>query len=254
MYSDRVNIVWNSLVDSVDLVNIDYLNIDIRSVPTANQANASAHAANDVQFFSQQATLLNLAQSPTADTCPYFDAATLTGSYTSTMDNITQDFSEVYSDAAFACPSCQATPQGSSPARVYFNGTMWIPRYLKSSEVYCTSIQCFTYPYGFINYRADTLNATVEYLPSDTCPSGVEYLTKSSLISQDETLQALTFSNLLTNSLLDPWLGTYSIQGGYSPYGVLDFDAQAISQAQAFWMVLIGMMLMNGFWPMAGEQ
>ena len=250
----RSNVLWSSLLDTEQLWGVQDLNFNMRGQPTANGANETEFASNEVQFISQQETYLDLIASPDGDSCPYYDSKTLTGSYEYSSWQVMQNFSEVYSDTSFACPSCDAIANGQRPSRVYFNGTLWMQRNKGATEYWCSSISCYAYPYGFINYLSSDLLPSVNYLPSASCPSGVGYFSKSSSWEQDQTLLAMTYTNLLSNSLLDPWLHTYSVQGGYSHYGVLFFDAQFISESQAFWMVLIGMMLMNGFWPMAGMQ
>jgi hypothetical protein len=111
-----------------------------------------------------------------------------------------------------------------------------------------------TYPYAFLNYQdEDASNSSMLLEFSSTCPINIGYMSKSPNIEQSQTLLAMTYANLLSNSLLDPSLGSFPIQTGFSGYGGLFFNAQLVSSSQAFWMVLIGMMIMNGFWPMAGK-
>jgi hypothetical protein len=61
----------------------------------------------------------------------------------------------------------------------------------------------------------------------------------------------MSYLNLLSNSVLQPTLQSFDIQGGISAYGDLNFDAQLISQNLANVLSVIGMMLLNGFWPLA---
>lgn len=252
----RNPIVWNSLLETVDsnLDWINYLSFNIRGMPTANGANRTINAPNEVQFVAQQETLVDLLESPTADTCPMYNEDTLIGSSTTPNYEVLQQFGEIYSDGAFACPECTPTPQFSKPDKIFFNGTMWTPRYSGADSQYCNSMSCAAYPYAYVDYIDSGLYNKSQYLPYP-CPMGVNYYSKSATTEQDTTLQAMTYFNLLSNSLLDPFLtSTFAIQGGYTQYGELYFDAQTISEGQAFWMVLIGMMLMNGFWPMAGAD
>jgi hypothetical protein len=249
-YNSRLTVLWSSLVDVTAETNIPNMAFNQRGIPAG--AELTSDGPNDAQFAAQEETLVDIIDSAYADTCPYYAEATVVGSY-STPDWVSQQaYSDVYSDVAFACPTCTAVPNtGDSPSRVYFNGTLWMARYQDIPYGWCSDISCYAYPYGFINYKADWMNATARYLPDHDCPVGVSSISKSPNWAQDQTLLSMTLTNLLTNSMLDPWLHTYSIQGGYSHYGALFFDAQLVSSAQAFWMVLIGMMLMNGFWPMA---
>jgi hypothetical protein len=227
----------------------------MESMPTENGANLTERSPNDVQFAAQEVSLEQMLEISTTDTCPYYNPYGIIGSYTTEFYMVQQDFANVYSDVAFACPTCDAVAQDQRPSRAFFNGTMWVPRNKFATEYWCNDISCFAYPYAFFDYMYTGLNSSNYFLPGGTnCPPGLLYMSKSANKEQDQTLLSLTYSNLLTNSMLDPWLRTYSIQGGYSQYGVLFFDAQSVSEAQAFWMVLFGMMLMNGFWPMAGKR
>ena len=251
--NDRANILWSSLVDT-EWYTVNGLQFSTRSPPSSNGADATTSGPNDAQFVAQQNTLTDLLDTATENSCPYYDATTLTGSYEDqSYDVLSVNFSMVYSDAAFACPQCVPMAPEQSPTRIYFDGALWVARTTLQSFDWCTTLSCFTYPYAFINYESSDFNSTNKLLPEATCPAGVGYFTKSPSSEQGQTLQALTYSNLLTNSLLDPWLRSDPVQGGFTSYGTLFFDAQLISEAQAFWMVLFGMMLMNGFWPMAGN-
>jgi hypothetical protein len=62
---------------------------------------------------------------------------------------------------------------------------------------------------------------------------------------------AMTYLNLLSNLLIQPELETYDIQAGYSTYGQLYFQAQFISMRFATVYIIIAMLLVNGFWPIA---
>lgn len=124
-------------------------------------------------------------------------------------------------------------------------GTLWVT---KNKDENCENSACLSYPYAFINYLADTVNETAYYLGSN-CPAGIQYFGLSFASGKDQTLLAMTSLNLLTNSIRDPELQTFSLQGGYSHFGYLYFDAVAVNQMQAVFLTLIGVILINLLWP-----
>jgi hypothetical protein len=268
-YLGRSSVVWSALLDSYDLYQLPDLSVALRSVPSNNAADATENAANDAQYAVQAAIrqdILYSSSDDTSGTCAYYNEDILLGSPSSTFNQVLQNFSEVFSDAAFSCTVCAPpTVVGQLSTQINFDGTMWVARsskpnglpysYSSGDSFYsCTSIDCMTYPYAFLNYQdEDASNSSMLLEFSSTCPINIGYMSKSPNIEQSQTLLAMTYANLLSNSLLDPSLGSFPIQTGFSGYGGLFFNAQLVSSSQAFWMVLIGMMIMNGFWPMAGK-
>lgn len=245
-YQYRPPIIWSSTMNSSELSYSSPLGLSLagRGLPTnaESEVNAFVYSA---QEFTYASTLSN-----GYSECGNYAPDTLVGTPTSSTTDANNAFSDVFADAAFICPQCDSYAPGDVPPdrSIFFNGSLWITDVNKN---YCYKQNCAKYPYGYINFVSNEISVNSSYLGSDECPTGVGILTLNFNGGKEQTLVAMTYLNLLTNLLNDPNLQTYSIQGGYSRYGDLDFDTEEISQTLSNLLTVASMMLLNGFWPMA---
>lgn len=179
----------------------------------------------------------------------------------------------MFADAIFECPTCTPfdlrstngtlLPTGSTSTTLrnisapaltpnstaYFNGTLWLTK------------QSFSYPYAFINLATppnDPNGASPSLLSntidSSSCPANVEVLSLNSGTLQlppDPTTVAMTYLNLLSNTIIDPNLNTYGIQGAYSTFGLLQFNFVQVSGFISFILALITTIVFNVAWTLS---
>ena len=250
---DRSPVIWSSTTESADLIDVSQslgLQYTARSIP--EEGAASGGAPNSFMFSNQEAvaTAVDISQDITNPRCYDYAGENLVLNATSSASAL-QNFSNLFADSVFYCENCKVTSEllNDSAPEIFFDGTVWCSEGVHSE---CYEDSCEPYPFAFLNYfiEGDT-NKDWEYL-GDLCPAGVRQFTKN---SQNDyvsgTFRAMSYLNLLANSMLQPTLQSFDIQGGISPYGDLNFEAQLISQNLANVLSVIAMMLLNGFWPLA---
>jgi len=67
----------------------------------------------------------------------------------------------------------------------------------------------------------------------------------------DPTLIAMTYSNLLANSILDPSVQTLAIQGAVSPFGALFFNFLLLTEFVSTFLTIFLVLLFNALWPLS---
>jgi hypothetical protein len=250
-YQDRQNIVWMSMLNTTDLVSASTLGLYFSARSPPPGLGQTTDAANNAMY-SYQESVLSDTQTTDYPECSYYAPDTLTGGNVDTK-GVAQNYSDIMADVVFVCPDCVSLLPGQAPNEsqsIYFNGDFWATSISTKS---CYEGSCKQYPYGYLNYRDRYTDKNTSYIGED-CPVGIEVMEMNQDVyyyGKDQTLISMTYMNLLSNLLLDPLLQEYSIQGGYSDYGDLNFDAAIISQSQANILTVIAMMLLNGFWPLA---
>ena len=251
-YSYRNPILWSNLINSSTLVqNQQGFGYSSRSFPPGK--SDSAMAPNDAMYSSQEVTLQDVVGNGYPE-CPSYAPETTVGSSSSSAYSAVESYSAIYGDATFWCPECTSRkPEDSVPDdyRVFFNGTYWTTKTLGGYSS-CSQTKCALYPYSYINFMSSQLDSSFEYMGSQ-CPSGIDQIEANSNYyrNQGSQLSSMTYLNLLSNLLVEPNLDRYPIQTGFSYYGELNFDAVGVSQQVSNILTVIGMLLMNGFWPMA---
>mmetsp|Transcript_32 Transcript_32/g.58 ORF Transcript_32/g.58 Transcript_32/m.58 type:complete len:1981 (-) Transcript_32:168-6110(-) len=251
VYDNRYNIVWMSSLNSTKLQSADTRGLYFTSRSPPSSAAGTTDAPNDAMYSSQELVYENTLTNGYPQ-CSYYAPDTVVGDYSTENSELAQSFSDVFADTVFSCPTCPVLNPGEMPSTpsIYFDGTFWLSAVSTKS---CESPTCKKYPYGYINYKSDSVNSSNMYL-GEECPLGIEVMEMNQELyyyDHDQTMHAMTYLNLLSNVLLQPTLETYSMQGGYSEYGELSFDAVLISQAQSNILTVLAMMLLNGFWPLA---
>jgi ABC-type multidrug transport system ATPase subunit len=264
----RSNILWSSLVsttndDLFDTNGTTGFGFKIREPPSTVASSSSFDAPNTAQMATQTSAFNTLSSSDSQ--CLYYVDANYDIGSTSTPDWRAQElFGATYCDVAIQCPTCvpnavdiNASYNSVIARTIDFNGTLWVGKNSDPTEydsgylATCMDISCFAYGYAFLNYQDTDISSGAQYLYDDSCPTGYGYYSKSPLNEVDQTQVATTYVNLLTNSLKDPFLRNFTIQGAYSPYGVPIMNGYIISQTQSFFLIFFSMVIMNGFWPLA---
>lgn len=259
----RPNIIWNSLLsttndDLIDSTTGTGFGFRSRAPPPSVTSGGTA-APNEVQYSSQEQA--NEALQDSSSPCWYYIDPSFDIGSTSTPEwRAVELFGASYSDVAIQCPSCVSsavdvnTTYASIGSRtIAFNGTLWVGKNMNPTAVdsgytgICQDFACFPYGFGFLNVQDSTTDSNTQYLYSETCPTGYGYYSKSPQIEAAQTQVAATFTNLLSNSLVDPLLRNYTIQGAYSPYGTLINNGYIISSTQSFFLIFFSMIIMNGF-------
>ena len=250
--NNRYNTIWMSMINTTELVDASSLNLYFSARSAPDDIANTAVGSNDAMYSFQENVYADTMTSGYPE-CSYYAPDYLYGDTSTPVSTIAQEFSNVLADAVFACPDCVSLEPGVSPNEsqpIFFNGSFWAS---SISTKTCSQSSCKQYPYGYINYVSSDLNSNMSYL-GEGCPTGVDVMELNQDVyyyQQGQTLVSMTYLNLLTNLLLDPLLQTYSIQGGYSAYGDLDFSAILISQSQSNILTVLAMLLLNGFWPLA---
>ena len=179
--------------------------------------------------------------------------------------------SEVFADAIFDCPQCSNTSSFSSSSgsgssgssnvmplptttlgtpinasvpssrTIFFNGTLWVAdsRSLGTSH----------YPYILSNI-AIAAQPMLQLL-GPGCPRNMQALTAGGITKISQEYAAQQYLNLLSNSIVDPSLRVYTVQGGVSSYGMLFFNLQAVSQFISFFLSIFTILLFNSLWPLS---
>lgn len=251
-YNTRQVIIWSSFESQATLQYSDHsLSYNIRNIPKT--ANSSVNQPNAVIYETQEVNYQNSLLNQLYPECTNeeYTENSVIGTNKTSMTTIRQTYSESYADIIVACLECPQYYSDTSPDVIYFNGTLWLSRV--SGNNYCEAQSCQRYPYGYINYKSSYLSSTSNYFNNPDCPNGISYLDMNSYsyYGKSQQLQVMSTINYLTNTLIDPALTNYSIQGGYSPYGELQFDATSVSQGESNILTVIAMFLLNGFWPLA---
>jgi hypothetical protein len=248
-YANRPLIIWSSFESDPLLQGADHgLSYSHRGLPpnamsSVNQPNEQMYATQERNY---QGSLVNVLYPECVN--EEYTEASLIGSSTTPWYQIQQNYSDAYADIVVTCVEC---PQYEGQSVIYFNGSLWLS--LITKDCNDGEQSCARYPYGYLNYIDSGTYDTFNYFDNPDCPEGVEVMAMNSYTywGKGQQLQAMTSLNYLTNLLVDPSLATYSIQGGYSPYGDLDFDATSVSQGESNILTVIAMFLLNGFWPLA---
>lgn len=253
IHVDRMPVIWSSLTESSTLVDMQEslgLQFYTRSIPEEGESNDNA--PNSFMYANQQAVAASVDRSQ--EDSPFPKCYNFAGDFvlnTSSYATALQNYSSLFADSVFYCENCKVASEllneTAAEAKVFFEGTMWCSA---SPTGTCDKDSCEPYPFSFLNYvlpQDETLNYLGEF-----CPSGVRQLSRNHQSGYStSTFRAMSYLNLLSNSLLRPALDSFDIQGGISAYGDLNFDAQLISQSLANVLTVIAMMLLNGFWPLA---
>jgi hypothetical protein len=248
-YENRPLIIWSSFESDPLLQGASHgLSYSSRALPTpplssVNEPNERMYATQELNY---QNSLLNV-RYPECVNEEYTEAS-LIGSNTTYWYQIQQNYSALYADIIVTCPMCHL--HTNSPV-IYFNGTLWLSRVSKDCNDGDQS--CANYPYGYLNYIDSSTYEDGNYFNNPNCPNGIETMDMNSYTyyGKSQQIQAMTSLNYLTNLLIDPLLNNYTIQGGFTPYGDLDFDATSVSQGESNILTVIAMFLLNGFWPLA---
>jgi ABC-type multidrug transport system ATPase subunit len=175
-----------------------------------------------------------------------------------------------YADAVFDCTSesagqCPAA-DGSSQG---FVGKLWLARAGRSNSVYKTAVlDLFTGPLTSTQQQGGGgsddddggdgggggggSGGDPNILMGAECPPDVALMTLGSLAGpSDPTLIAMTYSNLLANSLLDPSVQTLAIQGAVSPFGALFFNFLLLTEFVSTFLTIFLVLLFNALWPLS---
>lgn len=132
-------------------------------------------------------------------------------------------------------------------ASPYFNGTLWVANQ-SPNAARSPSPQ---YPYAFIDVAAPYLSGSL-LGNAPNCPTNVDILTETATAGLlNQTLLAMQYLNLLTNSMYDPLLRSYPIQGGVSHYGYLNFDVTSMNESISFLITIFLVLMINGTWPLS---
>lgn len=254
-YNYRTPYVWSNLFESTTLNNYysdRNLYISYRAPPVG--MNASNNAGNEYLYSNQQYIYegtLNTAYPK----CDAYSPESLIGSTVTPSYSLwfQQNFSDMFTDAMLICPDCNENGNNND-GDIYFNGSLWTT---VVALQYNNDNVILNYLYGYLDVISSQLDETQNYL-GKKCPDGIAQFSIS--INQNGNLYyskngnnniAMTYLNFLSNLLIQADLETYDIQAGYSTYGVLSFQAQRIASRFATIWIIIAMLLVNGFWPIA---
>ena len=246
-YHSRVATAWNPLV------NATLTTYNVQSASTGTASNAASFDSlfypyntsyaeifgDDLNqlMYTQQLQLYKDTKNGRYPNCTTYASQV----YAPTMQASLDQMAARFADVLYSCPSCK------SGQTSFFNGTIWV-----------TGVDDFSqYPYYFSNYKSTTtLNGT--------CPANTAAMTWYGLINNinnpsstyriaplNNTIQSMTFINLLTNTIQDPTLKSYPIQAGVSIYRSLDFSKQSSTTFIAFLLTMLAVLMMNGLFPMS---
>ena len=196
-------------------------------------------------------------------------------SYFLTVDPVQAIFASKFADAIFECPTCTSLitlnnsligkwspPLNATLSRSpyfnksrYFDGTLWLPN------------QNYSYPYAFVNLAVGvnkTLNSPKSasfgstfyghFLNGPNCPTNVAQINLQQGTfgtMPNSTLEAMTYINLLSNTLVDPSLSMYTVQGAVSTFGLLDFSLTTGNQFISFILTMITVIVFNVMWTLS---
>ena len=245
---DKSTVIWSSTTESdsvVDLEPIFGLSMYARAIPA--DAMASRDAPNSFMYSNQLAVAESVEDSRDIAFPTCYDYAQDFFFNTSSVKGAVQNYSNLFADGVFYCDQCKSASDMLNGSQIFFDGTVWV----RESAAQCNEKSCQAYPYAFVNYAIKGETWEMPHM-GDHCPDGIEQMSAN---SQHEyvtnTYRVMSYLNLLSNIMLHPSLESFDIQGGISPYGELNFQAQLISQILANILCVISMMLLNGFWPLA---
>jgi ABC-type multidrug transport system ATPase subunit len=247
--NNRQPIIWSSFEsDPLLQASSHGLSYSSRALPNTTPPLSSANEPNERMYATQELNYQNSLLNVRYPDCvnEEYTEASLIGSNTTDISLIEQNFSAFYADLVVACPECHLHTNSSV---IYFNGTLWLTRVGQAGS----NQNELHYPYGYLNFMSSALYDDVNYFSNPSCPQEVAVMDMNSYDSYERSqqIQAMTSLNYLTNLLVDPLLNNYTIQGGFTPYGDLDFDATSVSQGESNILTVIAMFLLNGFWPLA---
>lgn len=273
----RPQIIWNDLLSGNGYNSYKKRNLLLRHLPsaisTSTSTSTSATAtANTYQYQSQldnaiqlQADVSVLALRTNA-VCDIYPA--LLPLYPPTWTNssgLVQAYSDLYADAAFECSTCSYNSSTANSGQ-YFKGTMWV----SMADPYQYALLPFTanstvglgvdwdepdsngYDWDSMGCAWDSDGRSDDAVPDHDVISALSRQGFESPFMSQEHI-ALRYMNHLSNSLLNPTQSseTFEIQVGFSTYGRLVFDGYIFSGFVSFMFTMVGMMLLNGFWPMS---
>jgi len=218
-YEDSRNpVVWNSLSEPEESAPYPF-SVNVRPFP---QTFASSNAINDYITASQESAVEQIKVSPYYPTCTdFYVPPTGVTNESSAMEY----FQDRFADAAFYCTSCQPD------ASFYYRGDVWV--------TYDPSMH---YSYGYVDYPA--VNESLAW----KCPDGYNQLSMRAWYDDGPTVTAAAYLELLSNEVLKD--AGLEIVSQFSPYESLRFPGDSDRAATAFLMVMIGMLILNGYWPL----
>lgn len=254
---DRQAILWSSMFsDEIMSSNPVGLSIGMRSIPEVATGSGGdiLTAPNEYMHQFQVETREYVLEDTEYPSCPNYAPET----QLSPGNDFAQNYSDFLADAVFVCDGCGPATNytadiDASSASIFFNGTMWVTQAATSDKA-----SARTYPYGFLNYVSDATSPSYDYLSDsaqNVCPVGIDILSMTSVLQSwsgtSRLLDAMSYLNMLSNTINNVQLESFPIQTAFSPYGSLIFAATFISQIQANFLTILSMMLLNGFWPIA---
>ena len=235
-YSYRIPVIWSSYLNSTTKFFTNY-GFSLYSMP--KKLLKENLNSNDFILNEQN----EIYQSTLRSKCDIYAPGYLLNitSYLKKKKNplvsIQNYFAQHFADASFDCPNCfqsLSTPWNHS---IYFDGTLWVAN---------TDINDSGYPYAFIDITPSITEASVS---TKYCPQNIQKLSFGPIYTfTNRTRLVMQYLNILSNSLSDPTLTNYTIQGGTSPYGVLDYTLN-FAQDVAFILTIFVVVILNGFWP-----
>lgn len=141
---------------------------------------------------------------------------------------------------------------------VGFSGTLYVTQSSQGPEIYKYALlDLYTGELRPGQSSADSSGtddrASRGLLQGDTCPSSTALLSLGRLyaLTDDATVIAMTYLNLLSNSLLDSSLASVPIQGGISTFGALFFNFLVISEFISTFLTIFLALIFNALWPLS---
>lgn len=258
-YSDRVPTVWSDFALTVSLLGelgglvlnmfpspreaAEHSSRDahIDAIPNANayMYSMQEEVYKSVYEFKKKELALKHPDLQCSSFAPDFLINASSGLWLEDMTEIALDFSSVFADAVFECRSSCAVGGFKSPSTSSaFDGTLWVARSGQGNSVY---------PYGFLNLASPEISG--KFL-GDFCPANVEMISLGPAYDAIQTLTSMQYLNLLTNTLYDPTLESYPIQGAVSEFGALFFNLTIFSEIFSLFLTIFAVLMMNGLWPL----
>jgi ABC-type multidrug transport system ATPase subunit len=204
---------------------------------------------------------------------------------TNSTGDIQLDYGKYFTDAIFDCQSCALNGGNKS---MYFEGTLWVIA-IEDSDLYPYAFINFPTPsilqastasiveetssdlksHSFLRINeliqaTDKAKITPDTARDEVCPNNVgayfpsmymwdirnpASVTRTAELTNN-TIQAMQFLNILSNSILDPSGKSYLIQGGVSSYSSVAYN-YGTSTFLVFLLTMLTVLIMNGIFPMA---
>ncbi len=240
-YENHLNTIWSPFGTNIstDAPILSYEDLFVRSVPNFTE---NVRTPNEF-FLRSQSETLEVAGSSPYPSCRYY-APVSDGELFAPKSSL--DIYSVYASrfatAVYDCSGCNLAD--STP---FFNGTMWLARIDKQSDLY---------RYAFVSFNASQIADTADHslLNSPTCPRNMGAASTTPLYTtSDQTITAMTYLNMLSNSMYSPSAlsDTLYIQSGVSDFGTLFFDIAFVARIVALFLCICSVLLMNGTWPLS---